>query len=90
MAEDEAQQRVPEAASDYLLPPEGPEPTVAVGGSEPLTIVEQMDQLSRLLREFGQTCRGSIAVEEHKDPYYAAEKALFRCVDILQRYVDDH
>jgi hypothetical protein len=86
MAETEAERDAPEVGSHPVLystfgDDEGP---VAVGNGteEGLTIDEQLAELADLLREF--------AVKAERIGHPRANKALLRCVDVLNRYADGH
>lgn len=84
MVEDEAEQPVPEGSGYLILPEQGDSgSTVAVGDSEGL--INDISELASLLREFAVKC------DPKKDKvHYDVNKAIYRCVDILVRCVDEH
>lgn len=81
MADEEATHAEAPDGSDSLLRDERDNSAVAVGV---LTIVDQLSELEGLLREFGRNC------DDRTPIGYEAQKALFRCVDALKVFNNEH
>lgn len=84
MAEEEAAGVESDPGSDSVLLDVGDHPALSVGERVPV-IVQQMRDLEEILRESARNCSALSELEL----FYAAEKALFRCTDIVKRFNDD-
>lgn len=83
MVENEAEQPVPDESGSGVLQDDGDRETVPVGEDRSVILVQQMEELAALLREYaGRLGKSQI--------HYDANKALLRSVDHLQRFVNEY
>lgn len=87
MVVEEAEGDAPDVGSHHVLSADGYREAVPVG--EPESLLEQMDELAQLLREFAVTCSTSHAASGDR-MYYDANKQLYRAVESIQRFVNEY
>lgn len=76
MVEEHTEESKAVNGSDPVLRNDGDTKAVPVGED---SLLSDMRELEQLFREFGQRCS-----------HYEAQKALFRCVDILRMFNNEH
>lgn len=85
MAENEAEQPVSEDTGYLILPESGnTRPSVAMGDDDKV-VLDQVVELRDLLRDFARTCNPN-----QSKVYYDVNKAFFRCIEQLNRCLDEH
>lgn len=91
MVEDEAEFGISDVASHSVLRSTWDEAPVAMGS--PDNVIDQMDELAKLLREFAGNALREASINNYPPARQALEDAnttMLRCVDRIQRYVDEY